>query len=59
MEDAIDKAANLGGIEGEPNVIYPERKRPSLLSLLLSEVQVGITERITDRTFGAEYRMVP
>lgn len=59
MEDAIDKAAELAGITGKPNVIYPEKKRPSLVSFLLSEVQDGIAERITDRTFGAEYRMIP
>lgn len=59
MEDAIDKAAELAGIEGEPNVIYPEKERPSLLTYLLSEVQDGISERIADRTFKAEYRMIP
>ncbi|MBN2225709.1 MAG: signal peptide peptidase SppA [Deltaproteobacteria bacterium] len=59
MEDAIDKAAELAGIEGKPNVIYPEKKRPSLLSILLSEVRGGLSERISDRNFRAEYRMIP
>jgi protease-4 len=59
MEDAIDKAAELGGIKGKPNVIYPEKKRPSILSILLSEFKGDLTERLADRSFGAEYRMVP
>jgi protease IV len=59
MEDAIAKAAQLAGIEGEPNVIYPEKERPSLLTFLLSEVQDGISGRIADRGFSAEYRMIP
>jgi protease IV len=59
MEDAIDKAAELAGIKGKPNVIYPEKKRPSLLTYLLSEAQDGIAERIGDHTFRAEYRMIP
>jgi hypothetical protein len=29
------------------------------LSFLLSEIQDGISERIADRTFKAEYRMIP
>ncbi len=59
MEDAIDKAAKLAGIEGKPNVIYPEKKRPSLLSILLSEVPGGLADGIIDRSFKAEYRMIP
>jgi protease-4 len=59
MEDAIDKAAKLAGIEGKPNVIYPEKKRPSLLSFLLSEVPSGLADGIIDRSFKAEYRMIP
>jgi protease-4 len=59
MEDAIDKAAKLGGITGKPNVIYPEKERPSLLSFLLSEARSGLAEGMADRGFGAEYRMIP
>jgi len=59
MEDAIDKAAELAGITGKPNVIYPEKEKPSLMGYLLSEAQNGISERIVDRSFRAEYRMIP
>jgi protease-4 len=37
LEDAIAQAAKMAGIRGEPEVIYPEKKRFSLLDLLLQE----------------------
>ncbi len=37
LEDAIALAAQLGGIKGEPEVIYPEKKRFSILDLILEE----------------------
>jgi protease-4 len=58
MEDAIDKAAKMAGIEGKPNVIYPQKPRPTLLSILLEEVKGGVREELTGSTMGAEYRMI-
>ena len=37
LEDAIALAAEMGGIKGEPEVIYPEKKRFSLFELILQE----------------------
>ena len=37
LQDTIALAAKMAGIEGEPEVIYPEKKRFSLLDLLLGE----------------------
>jgi protease-4 len=37
LEDAIEQAAKLAGIQGEPEVIYPEKKKFSLLDLILNE----------------------
>lgn len=37
LEDAIAMAGQLGGIKGEPEVIYPEKKRFSILDLILEE----------------------
>ena len=37
FEDAIALAAKLAGIKGEPEIIYPEKKRFSILDLLLQE----------------------
>ncbi len=37
LQDAIDRAAEQAGIEGEPNVVYPRKKRPSLMDFLIAE----------------------
>lgn len=37
LEDAITMAAQMAGIKGEPEVIYPEKKKFSLLDILLEE----------------------
>lgn len=37
LQDAINEAAKLAKIEGKPNVIYPEKRKPGLLELLLSD----------------------
>ena len=37
LEDTVDQAAKLAGIRGEPEVLYPEKKRFSLWDLLLQE----------------------
>jgi protease IV len=37
LQDTIALAAKMAGIEGEPEVIYPEKKRFSLIDLLLGE----------------------
>ena len=44
FEDAIALAAKLAGIKGEPEVIYPEKKRFSILDLLLQETASKILE---------------
>ena len=62
MEDAIDKAAEMAGIEGEPRIIYPVKERASLLSVLLNEMKTelvdGVVDRLMDNSFRAEYRLV-
>ncbi len=59
MEDAIDMAAKKAGIKGKPNVIYPEKERLSLLSILLNEMKSSVSERVLGQTFSAEYRLLP
>jgi len=41
LQDAIKKAADLAGIAGKPNVIYPEKKRPSLLEFFIDGLLRG------------------
>ena len=44
LQDAIAMAAKMSGIKGEPEVIYPEKKRFSLLDLLLGETTLRFLE---------------
>jgi protease-4 len=44
LQDAIAMAAKMAGIKGEPEVIYPEKKRFSLLELLLQETILKFLE---------------
>jgi protease-4 len=63
MEDAIDRAAEMAGIEGEPKVVYPPKKRTSLLSVLLEDMKSGLVEglykELIENGLRAEYRLVP
>jgi protease-4 len=44
LQDTIAMAAKMAGIKGEPEVIYPEKKRFSLLDLLLHETILKLLE---------------
>ena len=37
LQDAISVAGEMVGIEGEPKVIYPKKKRPSILDFIFEE----------------------
>lgn len=58
LQDTIDLAAKLVGIEGRPQVIYPKRKI-SLWDLLLKDLARGLLDLLTERCFELSYRMVP
>lgn len=51
LQDAIDLAANLVGIEGEPKVIYPKKERLSLLEFIFEGIAEGVT-RIVEKMVG-------
>ncbi|MCX5918181.1 MAG: signal peptide peptidase SppA [Deltaproteobacteria bacterium] len=48
LEDTLAMAATLAGIRGEPEIIYPERKRFSLFDLLLQESVSKIVESLRE-----------
>jgi len=50
FEDAIALAAKLAGIKGEPEVIYREKKRFSILDLLLQETASKILEGLRENS---------
>lgn len=49
LQDAIDLAAKLAGIEGEPAVIYPRKKDFSLIDLLIGKKYSQIFDRLKDQ----------
>lgn len=59
MEDAIALAAKLGGIEGEPSVVYGEKKRFSLLEFLLGSKVSDAIDKITGGALHSGYLYVP
>lgn len=49
FQDAVDSAAKLGGIEGEPELVYFKKKKKSLLDFLLG---TDLSERVTTLVDG-------
>lgn len=56
LDVAIKRSAELGGVEGEPHVIYPPEEKPGLLDLLiqdtLNQLQLALQK---ERTVGLQY----
>jgi protease-4 len=48
LEDTLAMAAKLAGIRGEPEIMYPEKKRFSLFDLLLQESVSRIVESLRE-----------
>jgi protease-4 len=53
LQDAIDIAAGLVGIEGEPQVVYPRKKKPSILDFIFEEVAASVTRVVESALRGA------
>jgi protease-4 len=58
LQDAIDTAAKLVGIEGKPLVLYPKRKF-SLLELLIEGVTEAILKILSEKGVQLNYRLHP
>jgi len=59
MEDAIALAAELGGIKGEPSVVYGEKKKFSVLEYILGSKLAGALDRITSAALHCGYLYMP
>jgi len=46
LQDAISMAGEMVGIKGEPTVIYPKKKRPSILDFIFEETSKSIARII-------------
>ncbi len=55
LQDAIDEAAKLVGIEGRPQVIYP-RKKVNLWEYLMKDMASSLVEALKEKEFEISYR---
>ncbi|HVS33180.1 MAG TPA: signal peptide peptidase SppA [Thermoanaerobaculia bacterium] len=49
LDDAVNTAAKLAGIKGDPATIYPRRRQPTLIDLLSDGGADSMIERIVNR----------
>jgi protease-4 len=60
LEDAIAMAAKLGGIKGEPSVLYAQKRKFSFLEYLLgSSTWTGVLDQITATAIHCGYLWLP
>ena len=57
LQDTIEVTAKMVGISGKPNVLYPPKKKISLLEFLLNETASGIAEKLNLKGFELNYLM--
>jgi len=57
LQDAIDTTANMVGIVGKPNILYP-KKRFSLWELLIRETVSVILETLNEKGVELNYRLL-
>jgi protease-4 len=59
LQTAVRLAGKLGGIRGEPSVVYPEKDLRSLIELVAGEKAQGLLDRVRVPTFRMSYLFVP
>jgi len=62
LQDAISITGEMVGIKGEPKVIYPKKKRPSILDFILEEASkriVRIIEKVLNNKLTVYYLSTP
>lgn len=58
LQDAIEEAGKMAGIKGEPQLIYPPKKRKLLREMLVEEASGVIREVVMqERGFSANYEL--
>jgi protease IV len=55
FDDAIKYSAEKAGISGEPDVVYPEKKRSSILDYVIEESMSKISEVMTRNAMSAQF----
>lgn len=59
LQDAVDTAARMCGISGEPRVLYPEKQRPSIWEFFIEESVARIKALLEGEKFKIGYVMSP
>jgi protease IV len=59
LEDAVDWAAELAGITGEINVVYPSKRNLSILDYLTEVSMQKVDEMLTESKFNGGYLYTP
>jgi protease-4 len=57
LQDAIDAVAKMVGIEGKPNVVYPERRRVTIWDLLFQDMAKALVNVLSEKGFELSYRL--
>jgi len=55
LQDAIESAAEMSDIEGKPNVIYPEKKRPSIWEFFIEESLTRVQDFLSNNRLKVGY----
>ncbi|HEU20003.1 MAG TPA: signal peptide peptidase SppA [Deltaproteobacteria bacterium] len=55
MEYTIQLAAQLSGIEGKPEVVYPKKKRKGIISYIFQEAVSTVVEELRTEQTGIQY----
>jgi protease-4 len=56
LEDTIDMAAQMAGIKGKPVVVYPRRRKPSVLDYLTESIAQRLKEEVHETAHpGLDY----
>ena len=58
LQDAIDEASRLVGIQGKPQIVQP-KKRISLWKFLMKEMASAFIEALNEKGFELNYRLAP
>jgi protease-4 len=59
LQDAIKTATQMSGIEGEPHIIYPKEKRPSIWEILLGESLSTLSDFVDAQDFTIGFLFAP
>lgn len=56
LDDAVTAAAKLAGLRGKPSVLYPRKRKNTLLDLLTDTESKTLVDRVVSRRAGFLYR---